>query len=199
MTTADHTAPSPSLESEAILPLDVVAGRRAARNRRLPLMGADALAVLVAQSAALGVTASLFREQRSEMWMLGVGALWITGLWLIVFAAYGHYGNRRARISSGSFETTLRDAFHPLVVAGFMTLVIGFSFDAAVPGLFEPETVAVAVALALVLVPAGRVSLRSALPGLFRPERTLIVGSGEVARLVHDKLSRHASYGIELV
>ena len=53
---------------------------------------------------------------------------------------------------------------------------------------------------ALVLVPIIRGSIRSWIfPRVMTPRRTLIVGSGDEARLVHRKIAAHPEYGLDVV
>ena len=56
------------------------------------------------------------------------------------------------------------------------------------------------LAVALVLVPVARGSIRSWIfPRLMQPRRTLIVGSGDEALLVYRKITAHPEYGLEIV
>ena len=177
------------------------ATQRRRREGTLIALAADVVAIVVAQCAALALTASQFTDQRYEMGRLTLGVLWVSALSIVLLAAYGLYGGHKVRISTARFEMGLKDVFHPIVISGFATLLLGVPLSQSFgPGLFEPTTVAAAVGLSLLLVPVARISLRSApMAGLLRPERTLIVGSGVVASLIHEKLSQHRGYGLELV
>lgn len=54
-------------------------------------------------------------------------------------------------------------------------------------------------AVAAILMTCLRVVVRRLIPHLYGPERTVIVGSGSVARLLTRKLRAHPSYGVQVV
>jgi exopolysaccharide biosynthesis polyprenyl glycosylphosphotransferase len=201
MSTAERTVPTPGLEPEHSLPAAPSWAPRA-RFRHVVLVasGADFVAVLVAQCAALGLTAGLFTDQRADTASLFFGVVALSGFWLALLAFYGNYRRRRVRISARSFGSRLGEVVHPLIIGGLVVLLAQTPLTAAFgPGLVEPATVGVFLGLAAVLVPLARLSLNSLrVPGLNRPERTLVVGSGPVAGLIAQKIERNRGYGMHL-
>ncbi len=203
MSTAERTVTTAAgMEAEHVLPVARTWVRRA-RFRYVVLVatGADFLAVLVAQCAALALTANLFTDQRDDMASLFAGVLVLSAFWLGLLALHGAYRRRRVRISARSFGARLKEVVHPLIIGGLVVLLGQEPLTQAFgPGLTEPATVGTFLVLAAVLVPLARLSLNSLrIPGLNRPERTVVVGSGPVGGLIAAKLRRHRGYGIDVV
>ena len=102
MSTAERTVPTAAgMEAEHVVPVARTWVRRA-RFRYVVLVatGADFLAVLVAQCAALALTANLFTDQRDDEASLFAGVLVLSAFWLGLLALYGAYRRRRVRISA---------------------------------------------------------------------------------------------------
>ncbi len=203
MSTAERTVTTaPGLEPEAALAATPrLAWRARWRDAALIVSGADLIALLVAQCAALALTANLFTDQRADWASLALGVVVFSVLWLGLLAAFGTYDRRRVRISTRSFVGHLRDVLYPLIIGGLIVLLAREPLAATFgPGLVEALTVGAFLGLAAVLVPLARVSLHSLrIPALNRPERTVVVGSGPVAGLIAQKLLRHRGYGMALV
>ena len=181
---------------------DLLAARTGRRSTRWLIVGVgDAVAVLVAVVTALAATASLFTDQRASMGRIVLGVLSLCALWLLLFAAHGLYQRGRVRISDVSLTTGVKDVMPPLALGGLVVLLLQAPLVSVFgPGVVEPETIGVALGLALVLVPLARISMRC--PAMLRynpPERTIIVGSGAVAQMLSSKLNHHRRYGIDLV
>ena len=133
-------------------------------------------------------------------WFLAALAVSAPFVWLFVFTAYDLYDNDSLRISVSSFDE-VRDLFHALLVGslGYLLLSQGveYFFDWWV---YTAVEAVLFMSGALVLVPVLRGSIRSwVFPRIMTPQRTLIVGSGEDALLVHRKIAAHPEYGIEVV
>ncbi|MGD9697166.1 MAG: sugar transferase [Thermoleophilia bacterium] len=118
--------------------------------------------------------------------------------WLAVCAGHGHYRRTEVRISGASAEATFRDIIRPLAI-GLATLFMlqGVVNGAAGFEVLSPAGQAIFAALALLLVTASRLSLRTLAPSLRRPQRTLFVGSGEVVTLLEQKMRAHREYCLE--
>jgi len=121
-------------------------------------------------------------------------------VWLAVFTGYHLYENDALKISVSSFDE-VRDVFHAMLAGslGYLILSQGvrFLFDWWV---YTAVEAALFAGAALVLVPIVRGSVRSwVFPRVMERRRTLIVGSGDEARLVHRKLRTHPEYGLDVV
>ncbi|MGI9538692.1 MAG: sugar transferase, partial [Miltoncostaeaceae bacterium] len=122
-------------------------------------------------------------------------------VWLAIFAAYGLYTRPSVRIGTISVEGTLRDAFHPLILGSLIILLlagpINRLFGGEVAGAVQAGAT---LGVALVLLPVARVTLRAvAARAMWKPARGVIVGSGQVASLLAEKLGSHEGYGIDLI
>jgi exopolysaccharide biosynthesis polyprenyl glycosylphosphotransferase len=120
--------------------------------------------------------------------------------WLAIFAAYGLYENDSVRISVASFDE-VRDVFHAMLAGSLVLLIVsqGVRF-AAGWWIYSAVEAALFVGTALVLVPTARGAIRSwVFPRVMRARRTLIMGSGPEATLVHGKITAHPEYGLEVV
>ena len=204
MSTAERTVTNPpALEAEPLRePSSVGAARGSRRRDRVVLaLGADLVAVVVAWVSALALTANFFTDQRAEIGRLTLGIAVLSGIWLGLLAIFGSYHRRRVSISSRGLDDHLKSIALPLIVGGLGVLLMQAPLTEAFgPGLVEPATVATFLGLAALLVPLARLCIQSVRAlGLDRPERTLIVGSGPVARTVSKKLRSHRGYGLELV
>ena len=121
-------------------------------------------------------------------------------VWAAIFTAYHLYDNDNLRIAISSFDE-VRDLFHGLLAGslGFMIVSQGVRYLFGW-WVYTPVEALLFMAGALVLVPLVRGSLRTwVLPRIMAPRRTLVVGSGREAQLVHRKLASHSEYGLELV
>jgi exopolysaccharide biosynthesis polyprenyl glycosylphosphotransferase len=133
-------------------------------------------------------------------WLLVAIGVAAVPTWLAIFTAYDLYDNDGVRISVSSFDE-VRDVFHALLAGSLLFLVVSQGLRYAA-GWWISSAVEAALfaAAAIVLVPLARGSIRSwLLPRVMKRRRTLIVGTGEEARLVHCKLERHPEYGIDVV
>jgi exopolysaccharide biosynthesis polyprenyl glycosylphosphotransferase len=121
-------------------------------------------------------------------------------VWLAVFTAYHLYENDNLKISIASFDE-VRDLFHAILAGslGFLVLSQGVHF---LFGWWVYTAVEALLFLtaALVLVPVARGAFRSwVFPRIMTRRRTLIVGGGDEAHLVHRKLQTHPEFGLEVV
>jgi exopolysaccharide biosynthesis polyprenyl glycosylphosphotransferase len=133
-------------------------------------------------------------------WFLLFLAVTAVPVWLAVFTGYHLYENDALRISVSSFDE-VRDVFHAMLAGslGYLILSQGvrFLFDWWV---YTAVEAALFAAAALLLVPMTRGSIRSWIfPRVMERRRTLIVGGGPEARLVHRKLKTHPEYGLDVV
>src|SRR4051812_33778382 len=133
-------------------------------------------------------------------WFLaGVAALAVPA-WLSIFAGYGLYENDNLKISIASFDE-VRDVFHAMLVGSLLLLIVSQGVRwAAGWWVYSAVEAAFFVATALVLVPVARGVIRSWIfPRIMQPRRTLIIGSGPEAQLVHRKIQSHPEYGLDVV
>ena len=133
-------------------------------------------------------------------WFLALVAVAAVPVWLAIFTAYHLYDNDNQRIAVASFDE-VRDIFHAMLAGSLAFLILSqglrFSFGWWIYSAVEAF---IFLGSALVLVPVIRGSIRSwVLPRVMKRRRTLIVGSGREARLVHRKLMAHPEYGLDVV
>ena len=133
-------------------------------------------------------------------WFLALVAVAAVPVWLAIFTAYHLYDNDNQRIAVASFDE-VRDIFHAMLAGSLAFLILSqglrYSFGWWIYSAVEAF---IFLGTALVLVPVIRGSMRSwVLPRVMKRRRTLIVGSGREARLVHRKLMAHPEYGLDVV
>jgi exopolysaccharide biosynthesis polyprenyl glycosylphosphotransferase len=172
------------------------------RGRTWILAGGDLVALLVAYVATYAVADRVghLPPVSAPSWFLIGLAVVAVPVWVAVFTAYHLYENDSLKISVASFDE-VRDIFHAMLAGSLFFLVLSQGLR-HLAGWWVYSAVEAALFLisALVLVPFARGSIRSWLfPRLMQPRRTLIVGSGPEAKLVHRKLEAHPEYGLEVV
>jgi exopolysaccharide biosynthesis polyprenyl glycosylphosphotransferase len=133
-------------------------------------------------------------------WLVAVLAPVVTVAWLGVFGVYRLYEGQSRAIAPTSFDE-VGNLFHALLAGSLVLLVIGQAsrkaFDVF---LYSPLEALMFLTLAVVTVPVLRGIVRTwVLPSMMRPRRTLIVGAGQVGRLLERKIEAHPEYGLELV
>ena len=123
-----------------------------------------------------------------------------TVTWVGVFAAYRLYESHSRAIAPGTFDE-IGNLFHALLAGSLVLLVVGQGAKRLAGwSLYTPLEALMFLVIALVTIPVLRGALRIwVLPKLMRPRRTLIVGAGEVGRLVRRKIDAHPEYGLEFV
>ena len=169
------------------------------RGRTWILAGGDLVALLVAYVATYAVADRVghLPPVSAPSWFLIGLAVVAVPVWVAVFTAYHLYENDSLKISVASFDE-VRDIFHAMLAGSLFFLVLSQGLR-HLAGWWVYSAVEAALFLisALVLVPFARGSIRSWLfPRLMQPRRTLIVGSGPEAKLVHRKLEAHPEYGL---
>jgi exopolysaccharide biosynthesis polyprenyl glycosylphosphotransferase len=172
------------------------------RGRTRLLAVGDLVSLVVAYSLAYLVADAIapLPPVSADGWFLALVAVTAPVVWLGIFTAYNLYDNDSLRISVSSFDE-VRDLFHAMVVGSLLYLLLSqavdFFFDWWVYTAVES---ALFLACALLLVPIVRGSIRSwVFPRVMTARRTLIVGSGDDARLVYRKIMAHPEYGLEIV
>lgn len=122
----------------------------------------------------------------------------VAAMWPVLFAFRGAYRSRSSRISADGFISAVRDVVPSVTLGGLVLALAG-------PALWPDHAMGalglvVFLALAVLLVPLGRMALRSheIRKGGYA-ERALIVGSGAVAGMMQQKLRANPGYGIDLV
>jgi exopolysaccharide biosynthesis polyprenyl glycosylphosphotransferase len=133
-------------------------------------------------------------------WFLAFVAVAAVPVWLAIFTAYHLYDNDNQRIAVASFDE-IRDIFHAMLAGSLAFLILSQGLRYAFGWwIYSAVEAFIFLGVSLALVPVIRGSLRSwLLPRVMRPRRTLIVGSGREARLVHRKLMSHPEYGLDVV
>jgi exopolysaccharide biosynthesis polyprenyl glycosylphosphotransferase len=172
------------------------------RGRTWILAGGDLVALFVAYVATYAVADRVghLPPVSAPSWFLFGLAVVAVPTWVAVFTAYHLYENDSLKISVASFDE-VRDIFHAMLAGSLFFLILSQGLR-HLAGWWVYSAVEAALFLisALVLVPLARGSIRSWLfPRLMQPRRTLIVGSGPEAKLVHRKLEAHPEYGLEVV
>jgi exopolysaccharide biosynthesis polyprenyl glycosylphosphotransferase len=184
------------------LPQLTHARRRLGRGRTLILASGDAVSLVVAYVITLLISERIgpLPAVSAPGWFLALVGIAAVPIWLGIFTAYHLYDNDNQRISIASFDE-VQDLFHAMLAGslGFLILSQGASHLAGwwIYSAVE-EFIFVATALVLILIVRG--SVRSwVFPRVMRPRRTLIVGGGREALLVHRKLEAHPEYGLDVV
>jgi len=192
-------------------PLRVVqppaAAERARRQGRLrrghvrTLLAVDLVAIAVAFASTYGL-ASLIGPPAVEApgGALAAFLAVATITWIAVFAGYRLYESHSRAIAPATFDE-VGDLFHALLAGSLVLLVAGQGAKRLAGwALYSPLEALMFMAVALPAILILRGSLRTwVMPHLMRPRRTLIVGAGEVGRLVRRKIDAHPEYGLEFV
>jgi exopolysaccharide biosynthesis polyprenyl glycosylphosphotransferase len=175
-------------------------GFRRGRTRILAIGDLLALAVAYTVTYIVADAIAPLPPVFAADWFLTLLLVTAPLVWLWIFTAYDLYDNDSLRISISSFDE-VRDLFHAMLVGSLVYLLVSqgvaYFYDWWV---YTAVEAALFMTGALVLVPVLRGSIRSwVFPRIMQPQRTLIVGSGDEARLVYRKLMAHPEYGIEVV
>jgi exopolysaccharide biosynthesis polyprenyl glycosylphosphotransferase len=123
-----------------------------------------------------------------------------TIVWIGLFAAYRLYDGQFRRMAPRTLDE-VGSLFHALLAGSLLQLVAG-EVVARIAGwhVYTPLAALVFMGVAVVTVPLLRSVVRSrVLPSFVRPRRVLIVGAGDVGRLVRRKLESHPEYRLEFV
>ena len=133
-------------------------------------------------------------------WFLALAATLAVPTWIAVLTAYKLYDNDALKISVASFDE-VRDVFHAILAVSLVFLVVSQGVH-YLEGWWISSALEATIFLvvALVTVPLLRGTIRSwVFPRVMTARRTLIVGSGPEAELVHRKLQAHPEYGLDVV
>jgi len=199
--TNEATLPS----TPAAPPLSVVGPveepRSLPRGRTWILIVAD----LIAIAAATAITYTV-AELAASPAVIAPTAITITvaiaaiPIWIAIFTAYNLYERQNRSISLATFDE-IGELFHALIAGCLFFLVLSqVLYRVADAEVVFPVEAAMFLATAFPLVLLTRGSVRSwLLPAIMAPRRTLIVGTGEVAKMVERKISSHPEYRLELV
>jgi exopolysaccharide biosynthesis polyprenyl glycosylphosphotransferase len=172
------------------------------RGRTWILAGGDLAALFVAYAATYAIADRVGKlpPVSAPAWLLIGLAVVAVPAWIAVFTAYHLYENDNLKISVASFDE-VRDIFHAMLAGSLFFLVLSQGLRHLAGWWVYSAVEAVLFLLsALALVPLARGTIRSwVFPRLMQPRRTLIVGSGPEAKLVHRKLQAHPEYGLEVI
>ena len=175
---------------------------RLGRGRTWFLAAGDLTSLVVAYAVTYVVSSHIapLAPVSAPTWFLVTVAVAAVPIWLGIFTSYHLYDNDNLRIAIASFDE-IRDLFHAMLVGSlaFLTLSQGIRYLAHW-WIYSPVEELIFLAVALVLIPVVRGSIRSwVFPQVMRRRRTLIVGCGREAHLLHRKLQAHPEYGLEVV
>ena len=189
-------------DNSVALPRVSQARQRLRRGRTFMLAAGDVSSLIVAYVVTLVVSEQIgpLPAVSAPGWFLALVGITAVPIWLGIFTAYHLYDNDTQRISVASFDE-VQDLFHAILAGslGFLILSQGASHLAGW-WIYSAVEEFIFVASALLLIPIVRGSIRSwILPRVMKPRRTLIVGEGREARLVHRKLEAHPEYGLDVV
>ena len=196
-------ASSATAPTENVVELPRREQRRALKRGRTTMLAAGDLVALVVAYVITYVTSEQIGPLpavSAPSWFLALVAVAAVPIWLAIFTAYHLYDNDNQRIAVASFDE-VRDIFHAMLAGSLAFLILSqglrYSFGWWIYSAVEAF---IFLGSALVLVPVIRGSMRSwVLPRVMKRRRTLIVGSGREARLVHRKLMAHPEYGLDVV
>jgi exopolysaccharide biosynthesis polyprenyl glycosylphosphotransferase len=182
-----------ALEADRKLPL--VGRRRGWLMRRL-LLVADVVGLSLAYLVALGLTSPpASADHVAPIWEIGLFAASLP-LWVLLARVYGLYDRDEER-SDHSTVDDIVGVFQVVTLGTWGFLVITHVLHLPYPHLGR---LVVFWLLALVLVPL----LRAVSRAIGRRQsayiqNVIIVGSGQVARLLADKIEKHPEYGLRCV
>jgi exopolysaccharide biosynthesis polyprenyl glycosylphosphotransferase len=196
---------SVSVNSESLVGVQSRLRQRRGRlsgGRTWSLAAGDLLSLLVAYAITFAASTQIapLPPVSAPTWFLVLIAVLAVPTWLGIFAAYHLYDNDSQRIVVASFDE-VRDLFHAMLAGSLLFLILSQGVDhLAGWWVYSAVEEFIFVASALVLIPVVRGSIRSwVFPRVMSPRRTLIVGGGREAALIHRKLQAHPEYGIEVV
>ncbi len=173
---------------------------RRGRTRILAASDLTMLAIAYAVSYLIADRIAPLPPVSGPGWFLGLVLVTAPFVWLALFTAHNLYDTDSLRISVSSFDE-VRDVFHAMLVGSLGYLLLSQGVDHFYDWwVYTPAEAFIFLAVALVLVPVARGSIRSwAFPRLMQPRRTLIVGTGDEALLIYRKIKAHPEYGLEIV
>jgi exopolysaccharide biosynthesis polyprenyl glycosylphosphotransferase len=163
-------------------------GNRDVTIRRLLGVG-DAVAVVAALALAVGLPG---RPHVNERLLWGLIAV---PLFTLLFKLYGLYDRDVKRISNSTVDDLPR-IFHATVIGGLLLWL--YSKVSPLHRLVFVEILLFGMSV-VVLTAAARFALRTMGSRLIGPERALLVGSGQVARTLVNKLGAHREYGLDVI
>ena len=167
---------------------DVPLSRRDSVRRRLL-----ALADVVSLCLAYGVVSIALPTPRTPSDAVIVAAA--LPLWVVLNKLLGLYDRDTSVIHKSTLDELPKILQSVTLGAGVI-----FLFGPPVAGLLVDRTQTLVFwAAACVLMPLLRWLARVGVRQRFAPERTLILGSGDVARVVARKINAHPEYGVKLV
>ncbi len=193
-----------SVQSESVLPAARLESprRRLGRGRTSILAVADLVSLTIAYMLTYAIADRIapLPPVSAPGWFLVLVAVTAVPVWLAIFTAYHLYDNDNHRISVASFDE-VRDLFHAMLAGSLVYLIVSQGLRYLFGWwIYSAVEAALFLGAALVLIPLVRGSIRSwVFPRLMKPRRTLIVGAGPEALLVHRKLLAHPEYGLEVV
>jgi exopolysaccharide biosynthesis polyprenyl glycosylphosphotransferase len=171
------------------------------RGRTWILAGGDLLALSVAYAATY-VAANQIAPPAivAPGWLMLTLALVAVPLWVAIFTAYHLYDHDNLRISVTSFDE-VGDIFHSLLAGSLVFLLLAQVLRRLADWwIYSALEAALFLLAAVILVPLARGTVRNwVFPRAMQQRRTLIVGTGSEAELVHRKLQTHPEYGLEVV
>jgi exopolysaccharide biosynthesis polyprenyl glycosylphosphotransferase len=178
------------------------AGRALRRGRARMLAASDLVALVIAYAITYVTSEQIgpLPAVSAPPLFLAFVAVAAVPVWLAIFTAYHLYDNDNQRIAVSSFDE-VRDIFHAMLAGSLAFLILSQGLRYLFGWwIYSAVEAFIFLGSALVLVPLFRGSMRSwVLPRVMSRRRTLIVGSGREARLVHRKLLAHPEYGLEVV
>ena len=198
---AGTLASAPSAPPLSVVNAGIAEPRSLPRGRTWILIVADMVAMTLA--SAISYTVAELVASPAVIAPTGVTvavAAAAIPIWIAIFTAYNLYERQNRSISLATFDE-IGELFHALIAGSLFFLVLSqVLFRVADAEVVFPVEAAMFLATALPLVLLTRGSVRSwLLPAIMAPRRTLIVGTGDVARMVERKIGSHPEYRLELV
>ena len=162
--------------------------RRDSRRRRLLALG-DTVAIVLSWLAAIAIV-PLDAAVTGKAFLLAALPAWV-----VLNKLLGLY-DRDANVIRKSTLDELPRIMHSVILGSSALFLLAPAF----PGVEMDRTRTLAfVIAALAIMPAVRTLVRVAFSRRTDDERCLIIGSGNVARLVAAKLNKHPEYRVDLV
>src|SRR3954447_21396265 len=185
-----------TLESFPDIPLDeALTGRRTEHKLARFLIGADALALLLAVGLSVVIRGGAAATYSHALVWAGATIVFA----VLIFAAYRLYERDRQHIAVSSLDEA-GELLNALTLLSFIEVCVTETLARSGVRTVGVFTILIFWFSALVLVPLSRAIFRHfVVPLLNNPQNTVIIGAGNVGQNVARKIRKHPEFNLRLV
>jgi len=185
-----------TLESFPDIPLDeALTGRRTEHKLARFLIGADALALLLAVGLSVVIRGGAAATYSHALVWAGATIIFA----VLIFAAYRLYERDRQHIAVSSLDEA-GELLNALTLLSFIEVCVTETLARSGVRTVGVFTILIFWFSALVLVPLSRAIFRHfVVPLLNNPQNTVIIGAGHVGQNVARKIRKHPEFNLRLV